>query len=46
MNYGFYSVKFSVKIYVYVPYGYRVVVDSVSFWHAENSKDQIWGSFY
>ena len=32
------SVKFSVKIYRYVPHGYRVALYSGSFWDAENSK--------
>ena len=45
MTYGFFSVKFSVKIYRYVPYEYYVALDSVSFWDVENSKDQSWGSF-
>ena len=45
MNYGFFSVKFSFKIYRYVPTGYCVALDSVSFWDVENSKDQSWGSF-
>ena len=31
VNYDFFSLKFSVKIYRYVPYGYLVVLDSVSF---------------
>ena len=41
----FFSVKYYVKIYRYVPYGYRLVLDSVSFWDAENSKGQSWGWF-
>ena len=41
----FFSIKFSVKIYRYVPYGYRIVLDSVIFWDAEYSKVQSWGSF-
>ena len=45
VNYGFFPVKSSVKIYRYVPYGYCIVLDSVSFWDSENSKDQSWGSF-
>ena len=44
-DYDFLPVKFSIKIYRYVPYGYRVFLDSVSFWDAENSKGQSWGSF-
>ena len=40
VNYDFISVKSSVKISRYVPYGYSVVLDSVSFWYAENSKCQ------
>ena len=32
-------------IYRYVRYGYRVVLDTVSFWDAKNSKGRIWGSF-
>ena len=40
-----FSFKFSVKIYSYAQYGYCVVLDSVSFWDAENYKSQSWGSF-
>ena len=39
------SVTFSVKIHRYVPYGFRLVLHSVSFWDAENSKGQSWVSF-
>ena len=39
--YDLFSVKFSVKIYRNVPYGYRIVLDS----DAENSKGQSGGSF-
>ena len=45
VNHEFSSVKFYVKIYRYVPYGYRVALDSVSVWDAENSKSQSWGWF-
>ena len=38
VNHGFFSVKFSTKIYRYAPYGYCAVLDSVSFWDVENSK--------
>ena len=31
----FFSVKFFVKIYRYVPYGYRILLASVSFWDVE-----------
>ena len=45
VNYDFFSVKFSVKIYRYVPYRYRVVFDSVSFSDDENPNSLSWGSF-
>ena len=36
----FFSTKFPVKVYRYVPYEYRVVLDFVSFWDGESSKGQ------
>lgn len=42
----FFLLYFFVKIYRWVQYGYRMVLNSVSFWDAENSKGQNWGSFY
>ena len=42
-NFFFFSDKFSVKIFRYVPYGYRVVLDSAR--DAEISKGQSLVSF-
>ena len=41
-----FSVRFYVRIYVYLPLGCRVVLDSDSFRDAENSNGQSWGPFY